>query len=147
MDEEEDKEKDVPELVQEEEEDKIKSEIKRNLEQINNKEIKKPNKYLHDLVFKLENQNQVIKKFREKQFNILISTSVTEEGFDIPDCQLVIVYGEIRSFQQYIQQKGRARMKDSRFIVITQNPEIEKKFIVLEAALKEIKRESKSVKP
>lgn len=38
-------------------------------------------------------QQDVIKKFREGALNLLFSTSVAEEGLDIPECNIVVRYG------------------------------------------------------
>ncbi len=53
--------------------------------------------------------------------NVLISTNVTEEGFDITDCNCVIAFDEIDSLHSYIQMKGRARKKDSTFFQLALN--------------------------
>lgn len=38
-------------------------------------------------------QQDVIKQFREGAYNLLFSTSVAEEGLDIPECNIVVRYG------------------------------------------------------
>lgn len=38
-------------------------------------------------------QQDVIKQFREGALNLLFSTSVAEEGLDIPQCNIVVRYG------------------------------------------------------
>lgn len=50
---------------------------------------------------------------------MLITTSVTEEGFDIPGCNLVISFDTPFSLKSYIQIKGRARKKNSRYVIFT----------------------------
>ena len=52
---------------------------------------------------------------------MLITTSVTEEGFDIPGCNLVVSFDTPFSLKSYIQIKGRARKRNSRYIIFT-NP-------------------------
>ncbi len=39
----------------------------------------------------------------------MISTSVTEEGFDISDCNLVISFDEVDSLKNFIQMKGKSQ--------------------------------------
>ena len=72
--------------------------------------------------FTNEIQKKVLGEFKGKKFNILISTSVTEEGFDVPRCNLVIAFDNILSLKSFIQMKGRARAKKSEFFVMA--PEI-----------------------
>ena len=50
---------------------------------------------------------------------MLITTSVTEEGFDIPGCNLVISFDTPFSMKSYIQIKGRARKRNSKYIIFT----------------------------
>lgn len=65
----------------------------------------------------LEGQKNAVKDFRENKINVLVATGVVEEGFDIPSCNVVISYDELLNIKQYIQIKGRARMKNSQFYI------------------------------
>lgn len=47
---------------------------------------------LVQLDFEIKNQADNIEAFRKKEIQIILSTSVTEEGFDIPSCNLVISF-------------------------------------------------------
>ena len=69
-------------------------------------------------------QNLVLKKFRSKQCNLLVSTSATEEGLDIPSCSLVIQFDRPKEVRAYIQAKGRARRKDSKYVVMVTRSEV-----------------------
>lgn len=75
------------------------------------------NKFSHISV-NLTHQLKTIEDFKKKTLNILIATSVAEEGFDMPECNLVISFNEIKSLQTFIQVRGRARKKDSKFIIM-----------------------------
>ena len=66
-------------------------------------------KLLLEIEEKYTNQIKKISEFRRKEFRILITTSVTEEGFDIPECNTVISFDMPMSLKSYIQIKGRAR--------------------------------------
>ena len=51
----------------------------------------------------------------------LVSTDVLEEGMDITTCNLVIRFDEITTFRSYVQSKGRARAKPSKYIVLVED--------------------------
>ncbi|MBW2974696.1 DEAD/DEAH box helicase family protein [Candidatus Woesearchaeota archaeon] len=52
-------------------------------------------------------QKEIIEKFRNREINILIATSVAEEGIDIPNVNKVIFYEPVPSEIRGIQRKGR----------------------------------------
>ncbi len=58
--------------------------------------------------FTRKQQLEVIKQFREGIFNILIASSIGEEGLDIPSVDYVIFYEPIPSEIRTIQRRGRA---------------------------------------
>lgn len=66
-------------------------------------------------------QEETINQFREHKFNILITTSVGEEGLDIPNVDNVIFYEPIPSEIRAIQRRGRTgRFKQGQvYILIT----------------------------
>ena len=67
---------------------------------------------------KLTFRQQVVTlmKFRKGELNCLFATSVAEEGLDIPDCNTIIRFDLYRTLIQYIQSRGRARHKNSRYL-------------------------------
>jgi ERCC4-related helicase len=52
-------------------------------------------------------QIEMIEKFKNNEFNILVSSSVGEEGLDVPQVDLVIFYEPIPSAIRHIQRRGR----------------------------------------
>lgn len=52
-------------------------------------------------------QEGIIHGFREGEFNVLVATSVAEEGLDIPSTDLVIFYEPVPSEIRTIQRRGR----------------------------------------
>ncbi|MBD3351837.1 MAG: DEAD/DEAH box helicase [Candidatus Lokiarchaeota archaeon] len=52
-------------------------------------------------------QKEMIDFFKKKQINILVATSIAEEGLDIPDVDLVIFYEPVPSEIRLIQRRGR----------------------------------------
>ena len=64
-------------------------------------------------------QKIILDKFKENKINVLISTSIGEEGLDIPEVDAVIFYEPIPSAIRQIQRRGRtARLKPGKVIVL-----------------------------
>jgi Fanconi anemia group M protein len=58
-----------------------------------------------------DEQMRTLKAFREGVYNVLVATSVGEEGLDIPECGLVVFYEPAVSGIRYIQRRGRTGRK------------------------------------
>lgn len=58
-------------------------------------------------------QLEVIQKFRCGTLNLLVATSVAEEGLDIPRCNVVVRYGLLTNEISMVQARGRARAGQS----------------------------------
>ncbi|NWI27105.1 DHX58 helicase, partial [Sula dactylatra] len=63
-------------------------------------------------------QQDVIKQFRDGALNLLFSTSVAEEGLDIPECNIVVLYGLMTNEIAMVQARGRARAENSVYSVL-----------------------------
>lgn len=63
-------------------------------------------------------QEEVLKKFRMHECNLLITTSVLEEGFDLPKCNLVIRFNQPESYRSYVQCKGRAKASAALHVIM-----------------------------
>ncbi|KAI1304584.1 Dicer-like protein 1 [Mortierella claussenii] len=63
-------------------------------------------------------QNTIITLFKNKTYNLLVATSVAEEGLDIQPCNFVVRFDPVTTIISYIQSRGRARKKNSRYIVM-----------------------------
>ncbi|MGZ7048544.1 MAG: DEAD/DEAH box helicase [Methanobacterium sp.] len=66
-------------------------------------------------------QKEIIKAFKMGTYDVLISTSVAEEGIDIPAVDLVILYEPVPSEIRMIQRRGRTgrRNEGRMYILIT----------------------------
>ncbi|CAG8442886.1 9275_t:CDS:2 [Ambispora leptoticha] len=73
-----------------------------------------------DLQMRYRQQNKIINSFKEGTINLLIATNVAEEGLDIQPCNVVIRFDFFNTLRAYIQSRGRARRKDSKYIVMVE---------------------------
>ncbi|NXL88731.1 IFIH1 protein, partial [Alectura lathami] len=63
-------------------------------------------------------QREVIDKFRVGSVNLLIATTVAEEGLDIKECNIVIRYGLVTNEIAMLQARGRARADESTYVLV-----------------------------
>ena len=71
-----------------------------------------------DIGMSQEEQSAVLESFRNGEFDVLVATSIAEEGLDIPDVDLVVFYEPIPSEIRYIQRRGRTGRKSSGCVII-----------------------------
>lgn len=53
-----------------------------------------------------------------KQVNIVVATSILEEGLDVPNCNLVVRFDPSATVSSFIQSRGRARMRNSDYLLM-----------------------------
>lgn len=82
--------------------------------------IKEPREAEHEH----KTQEEVLRKFRCHECNILVATSILEQGCDLPKCNLVIRFDLPKTFHSYIQSKARARAADAHYILIVNKHEL-----------------------
>lgn len=63
-------------------------------------------------------QEDVLRKYRTHECNIMVATSVLEQGCDLPKCNLVIRFDLPLSFHSYVQSKARARSADAYYVLL-----------------------------
>ncbi|MDG5758378.1 DEAD/DEAH box helicase [Natronococcus sp. A-GB1] len=64
-------------------------------------------------------QQEVLDAFRGGEFEVLVSTSVAEEGLDVPEVDLVLFYEPVPTAIRSIQRKGRTgRQSEGRVVVL-----------------------------
>lgn len=60
-------------------------------------------------------QQRTVHQFHAGELNVLVATSIAEEGLDIPDCNMIVRFDLYHTMIQYIQSRGRARLRDSKY--------------------------------
>jgi ERCC4-related helicase len=74
-------------------------------------------------------QTNIITEFRENKYNVLVCTSVGEEGLDIPAVDLVVFYDAVASEIRNIQRRGRTgRFNTGKVIVLINKDTIDEKY-------------------
>lgn len=93
-------------------------------------------------------QKQIIEDFTNNKINVLVATSIAEEGLDIPEVNAVIFYEPVPSAIRMIQRAGRtARLSKGKLIMlITKNTKDESFFYVSKAREKKMKTAIESIK-
>jgi ERCC4-related helicase/ERCC4-type nuclease len=72
-----------------------------------------------DIGLKQKEQREVIESFQRGDHNVLVATSIAEEGLDIPATDLVVFYEPVPSEIRTIQRRGRTgRRRAGRVIVL-----------------------------
>ncbi len=76
-----------------------------------------------DKGLKQKDQLEVLRRFKEGTYNVLVATSVGEEGLDIPATDLVVFYEPVPSEIRTIQRRGRTarERRGNVAILITKN--------------------------
>lgn len=65
--------------------------------------------------------NTTLADFRTGVKNLIIATSVAEEGLDIQSCHLVVCCYVQKNKKSYVQMRGRARRKGSTYVLMFQD--------------------------
>lgn len=69
-------------------------------------------------IIDLNDQRNTLEDFRTRKCNVIIATSVLEEGIDISSCNLVVCYNKPANLKSFIQRRGRARERKSIFVLM-----------------------------
>ncbi len=73
-----------------------------------------------DKGLKQREQVEIVEKFKKGEYNVLVATSVAEEGLDIPATDMVIFYEPVPSEIRSIQRRGRTgRARIGKVVILT----------------------------
>ncbi|KAM7274213.1 hypothetical protein ACFE04_028877 [Oxalis oulophora] len=61
-------------------------------------------------------QNETVEEFRKGLVNIIVATSILEEGLDVQSCNLVVSFDPSATVCSFIQSRGRARKQNSVYL-------------------------------
>ncbi|MEX2680760.1 MAG: helicase-related protein, partial [Candidatus Sigynarchaeota archaeon] len=64
-----------------------------------------------DAGMKRDAQSKLLQQFKAGTYNVLVATSVAEEGLDIAECDLVVFYETVASLVKFVQRRGRTGRK------------------------------------
>ncbi|KAM0751249.1 hypothetical protein T439DRAFT_325399 [Meredithblackwellia eburnea MCA 4105] len=75
---------------------------------------------MHCLGMDSKDQEKTVARFRSGATNVLLTTSVAEEGLDFSDVNLVVMFDPPTNLVAFVQSRGRARAPNSTYIVLSQ---------------------------
>lgn len=76
-----------------------------------------------DCILENKRNRSVVERFRKNEINLIVASSVLEEGIDLQMCNLVLCYDTPMSFRSYVQTKGRARKATSLYVIMVEAAE------------------------
>ena len=82
-------------------------------------------------------QDRVLSAFRRGEVNLIVTTSVAEEGIDITECDFVMMLDGVRSTQQYVQRRGRARANGAKIYLFHPDDADNARAAAIEAATRD----------
>lgn len=108
---------------------------------------KKSRLFVGQARMKQEEQIRTIEQFENKEFQVLIATSIGEEGLHIPDVETAIFFEPVPSALRMIQRKGRVgRTQFGKvYVMVTKNTSDESYYWTASRKEKKMKKSIKSV--
>ncbi|TMW65772.1 hypothetical protein Poli38472_008414 [Pythium oligandrum] len=86
-------------------------------------------------------QQEIVRKFRQGAFNVLVATCIAEEGLDIGEVDLIVSFDALTSPVRMIQRMGRTgRKRVGKVIILVTEGDEEKKLARSVAAAKTVSR-------
>jgi hypothetical protein len=86
----------------------------------------------------IELQKNALSLFKLGRINLVIATSVLEEGIDVPACNLVVCFQKPYNLKSFVQRRGRARHRDSELVLLLESTDKATEWHQLEQAMRKI---------
>jgi len=81
----------------------------------------RPEPFVGQVCMTIGEQQEATLRFRSGECNLLVATSVAEEGLDFPACNVVVRYSSASSHTALIQSRGRVRAEHGTMFVLTRS--------------------------
>lgn len=72
------------------------------------------------------NRVSTLDRFGAGDLNVVVATSVVEEGIDIPACCSIVCFSPPQNLVSFVQRRGRARKRSSTYVIMLANDEPDK---------------------
>jgi ERCC4-related helicase len=69
----------------------------------------------------VKSQENTLEEFKTGEKNLVVCTTVLEEGIDVPTCHLVICFDQPKNLKSFVQRRGRARKEQSKYIIFLED--------------------------
>ncbi|KAE9375393.1 P-loop containing nucleoside triphosphate hydrolase protein [Stipitochalara longipes BDJ] len=86
----------------------------------------------------VDSQKKVLSSFKSGQINLVVATSVLEEGIDVPLCNVVVCFQKLANLKSFVQRRGRARQRDSELVLLLDSTDKGTEWHQLELAMRKI---------
>jgi ERCC4-related helicase len=83
-------------------------------------------------------QTNVLSFFKSGQLNLVVATSMLEEGIDVTSCNFVVCFQKPANLKSFVQRRGRARHRDSELVLLLESTEKVTEWHQLESATRTI---------